>query len=116
MDGLEHIAGILSELGEDMRLTRARQKLKDLNRLKSSIEAFTEMEIAMMFNLSMKKRSAAINTLTRLIIEQEKHIVWLHHPRNKLNSTSDQDASIDKMYEAQRADAERLGMLPFTND
>ncbi len=91
-------------------------KLIHMQRLKVALEAFSDMEISNMFNLPMHKREQAIITLDRLIIEQERNIKWLSMPNNKIRTTPEQDASIERMYESQRKDAERFGLPVFTND
>lgn len=116
MSALEMIKETIEKMREDLQVSNARVKLINMQRLKSSLESFTDMEISNMFNIHMHKRSSAIVTLNRLIAEQEKHIIWLINPKKKLVTTPEQDVDIEKMYDLQRKDSGLLGMLPFTMD
>lgn len=116
MSALEMIKETIEKMREDLQVSNARVKLINMQRLKSSLESFTDMEISNMFNLPIHKRSSAIVTLNRLITEQEKHITWLESPKRKIVTTPEQDVDIEKMYYRQRKDAEQLGMMPFTMD
>jgi hypothetical protein len=110
------IKDTIEKMREDLRVSNARVKLINMQRLKSSLESFTDMEISNMFNLPMHKRSSSIVTLDRLIAEQERHINWLINPKKKLVTTPEQDVDIEKMYYRQRKESDLLDMLPFTMD
>lgn len=114
--GLEKITEIIQGLNEDLRRSKARTKLINLQRMKSALESFTEMDISTIFHMPMASKIRMLVNIEAAINDQERHIKWLESTGNKLNSTPEQDASIEKMYEAQRKDAEALGIMPFVND
>lgn len=95
---------------------KAFENIINMQRLKSAIKSFTDMQISRMFNIPLSKRTDAIRTLDRLITEQERYIAWLAEPKAIIRTTPEQDASINAMYEAQLEDAKRLGLLPRIND
>lgn len=114
--GAEQIAKIVSEMKDDLRLSNARSKLINLQRLKAGLEAFTDMEIATTWLLPLNARERLIASTARSIADQERHIKWLEQPKREIQTTPEQDASIDAMYQAQRKGAEKLGLPTFTND
>lgn len=114
--GAEKIAEIISEMKDDLRLSNARSKLINMQRLKSSLESFSDIDVASIFHVHMHVRERAIASLDRAIADQERHIKWLEQPKREIKTTPEQDASINEMYKSQQKDAEKLGLPTFTND
>lgn len=114
--GADQITKIISEMQDDLRLSNARSKLINMQRLKSSLESFSDIDVASIFHVHMHVRERAIASLDRAIADQERHIKCLEQPKREIKTTPEQDASINEMYKAQRNDAEKAGLPTFTND